>query len=221
LNNLCLKFVLLKVQLLTRIALLLLLTYHILRKVQARLIEALRVRKAHQTRISPRRHQNHTARHRTHITGSSKAAHHHHRRTVHEHLDQCRFDLSNKKPLTLHLEKIALTTPKISSSKSTDIKAALDTFQTSSSDFQRKSPQLSAQLNTIIHNMHACLNYDGQFLMEYIDKTKEHLKTVKDAQDMLQAHGFEEEVKLQKRVFDSVSDRLEKLEKLQAIFRME
>jgi hypothetical protein len=38
---------------------------------------------------------------------------------------------------------------------------------------------------------------------------------------MLQKYGFEEEVKLQKRVCDSVSDRLEKLEKLQAIFRME
>lgn len=131
------------------------------------------------------------------------------------------FDLSNYRTLTLHLEKIALTTPNISSSKSTEIKAALDLFQTSSSDIQRTSPQLSAQLNTIIHNMHECLNNNGRFVMEYIDKTKEHLKSVKDAQDMLQKYGSEEEVKLQKRVVDSVSNRLEKVGKLQAIFRTE
>ena len=69
--------------------------------------------------------------------------------------------------------------------------------------------------------MHACLHNDGQFVIEYIDKSKEHLKTVKDAQDMLQKYRSEEEVKLQKRVVDSVSDRLEKLEKLQAIFGIE
>jgi len=70
----------------------------------------------------------------------------------------------------------------------------------------------------MVHNMHSLLKSNDQHLKEYIQKTQEHLQTVQRTQEMLQEYGSDEEKKLQKRVNDSVNDRLEKLQKLHALF---
>jgi DNA-binding protein H-NS len=120
--------------------------------------------------------------------------------------------------LNIYSEQIALNTSATSASKITDIKLAVDIIKSLPTDLQRTFPNLSGQLNTMVHNMHSLLKSNDQHLREYIQKTKEHLQTVQRTQEMLQEYGSDEEKKLQKRVIDSINDRLEKLQKLQALF---
>ena len=119
----------------------------------------------------------------------------------------------------MYSEQIALNTSATLASKATDIKLAVDIIKNLPTDVRRTSPKLSTQLNTMMNNMHSLLKSNDQHLKQHIQKIQENLQTVQNTQEMLQRHGSEEEKKPQERVVESVSDRLEKLQKLHALFR--
>lgn len=115
------------------------------------------------------------------------------------------------------LEKIKADTEARFAEKSANIKRAVDIMGSVRSDIQCSSPDQAAQLSTILHNMHSCTKASAIFLHEYTHKTKDDLEVVQNAQERLQKYGSEEEIKLQKRVVESVNERLERLQKLETL----
>ncbi|KAF2787391.1 hypothetical protein K505DRAFT_342982 [Melanomma pulvis-pyrius CBS 109.77] len=114
-------------------------------------------------------------------------------------------------------EKIKADSKAQFAEKSANIKLVIDIMGSARSDIQCSSPDHATQMNIILHNMHSCAKAGAIFLQEYTQTTKEDLEVVQNAQERLQRYGSEEEVRLQKKVVESVNERLERLQELERL----